>query len=186
MSCEKCIFFMWHASGGGAGGGGGVGRRGGGRRTAVSHQCSSRAVGQSWPGRATGRNSRKRKNLQLESRPNLFPYILVLISASGGRVQRNVQIPSQTHRHLGAIMPFPHGFPSFHLSATLPLSSLHVGSALLACSGSGPPPPPSVIQDWLHLRALIHTLTHCSSLQKQILDGDYRYLLSLLMYTTFF
>lgn len=60
MSCEKCLFFMWCAGGGGAGGGGGgVGQGGGGWRTAVSHQCSSRAVSQSWPRRATGRNSKK-------------------------------------------------------------------------------------------------------------------------------
>lgn len=158
-------FFMWCAGGGGAGGGGGVGQGGGGWRTAVSHQCSIRAVSQSWPRRATGRNSKKWKYLQLEGRPNLFPHILVLISASGRRDGCNVQIPGQkwkSRHHLGVIMPFPHGFPSFHLSGVLLLSSLHVGSALLACSGL----PPPVIQDWLFLRALLHTLTHCSSLHK--------------------
>lgn len=82
-----------------------------------------------------------------------------------------------SHQHLGVIMPFPHCFPSFHLSADLPWSSLHVGSTILACSGSGSPPHPTVIQDWHYLGALIHTLTHCSRLQKQILDGALRCLL---------
>lgn len=166
MSCEKCLFLCGALVVEVLAAVEGSGRGGGGWRTAVSHQCSSRAVSQSWPRRATGRNSKKWKYLQLEGRPNLFPHILVLISASGRRDQRNVQIPGQkwkSRHHLGVIMPFPHGFPSFHLSGALPLSSLHVGSALLACSGSGPPPPPHpltppVIQDWLFLRALLHTL----------------------------
>lgn len=87
MSCEKSLFFMWCAGGGGAGGGG-RGTSGGGCGTAVSHQCSSHAVGQSQPRRVTGRNSKKCKYLQLEGHPNLFPHILVLISASGLHVQR--------------------------------------------------------------------------------------------------
>lgn len=92
----------------------------------------------------------------------------------------------KSRHHLGVIMPFPHCFPSFHLSAALPWSSLHVGSTLLACSGSGSSPRPSVIQDWHYLRALIHTLTHCSPLQKQILDGDLRCLLTFILSKTIF
>lgn len=101
----------------------------------------------------------------------MFPHIL--ISALGLHVQRTNPQPEMKE-------PFPSGsdyafsslFSIFSPRCSSAVILSLVGSALLACSGSGSPPPPSVIQDWHYLRAPIHTLTHCSPFQKQILDGD--------------
>lgn len=64
--------------------------------------------------RSVGRGGAQKYH-QLEGHPNLFARIC---GVSGPLVQCYVQIrgpkASSSHRHLGAIMPFPHCFPSFH------------------------------------------------------------------------
>lgn len=179
------FFFMWCAAGGGAGGSrGGVWGVGGWLSDSCFPsvlQSSSRPVVESR--RATGRNSKKRKCLQLEGRPNLFPHILVLVSASGSK--RPAYQASTRNKRAATIWEWLclfltvfHPFTSVQLCRD-PLS-------MLACSGSGSLPPVSVIQDWYYLRALIHTLTHRSPLQEQILDGDLRCLFIFTLQKTIF
>lgn len=155
---------------------GGSNRDGGGAlavRQLFPISTQSTAASRSWPRRATAsecssEQCRGQKYLQLEGHPNLFGHIRAdsppslhspAVSALHALALCANLWPRArcSHHHLGAIMPFPHCFPSFRCSSAMfcsyPLSAW--GSALLACY----PRPPSTC----NLRLAVLKSSHSST-----------------------
>lgn len=189
MSCEKCLFFMWHAGGGGAGGGGGGRAAGWGQADSCfpsAFEPSGRPV-VAWESNRAKLKEVKIPPIRKSSQfVPLYPRPHQCLRRTCPAQRTNPQPEVKDLPPSGSDYAFSSQFsifsPQCNSAVILSLCWLSSFGLLRFWSSS----TPSVIQDWLHLRALIHTLTHCSSLQKQILDGDCRYLLSFLTYTTFF
>lgn len=164
--CER-----WSGERGQVAGGWERSRRGNGRPTAVSHQhsvnCSQPVAASQGHGGRVQLGALQGPKIPSIRRSSQFvwPYprrplhtpLLPSLTVSAFHALAFCANPWPraccSRHHLGAIMPFPHCFPSFHcwLCCVLQLPSACVGFSSLGLLPSPPSPPGLVIQDWQRL-----------------------------------